>query len=341
MPNAADVSPDRIPETSHRPAPAWARGAEEGARGNCSRRILGRILSSRFRCIALLAGAWSSACTIDNPTFELKPEGGSGSSTIGSGSGEASVGSPESGDALETSAGTTVDFDTTTGTTVGFDGTTGGFDGTTGDTPTTSSSSSGTASTGFDERTSTGGELSEVAVPAVVATCVLLEFASEPYLGPQECEQKSVAADGVDAPGVMVLDTAFIEQGGNSRPARVFLRFDVPADLAGKDLTAATVAVHAASGPTAGGPHAGELWATESFDPDSLKDFAPGNLEVLTGDPGLVVPSTWINWDLPVERLEPGKSLYLGLVATDNDGVLYRTGLAEPGLTPVLTIAYF
>ena len=289
------------------------------------------------RLVSLCFGALAAACVVENPGFHLITQDGPGSSVDPATTQASVTSSSSSGDATQTAGDPALTLDTTTAEasatdTSGVPPSTTGADGETGTDTTAPPRDDGTST----DPTDLPGE---VVVPAVVATCVLMGIFGQTYLGPEDCESRAGAAGGLSATGYMVLDTAFFN-GGDGRPARVYLRFDLPVDLAERGAKSATVAVRTAESPGAGGLHAGALRATGSFTRAELMSMVPNDLDLISGDAGTVEPGSWVAWDLPVELITPGASLFLRLEAIDDDGVLYHNGLADQSFAPVITITY-
>ncbi len=127
---------------------------------------------------------------------------------------------------------------------------------------------------------------------------------------------------------------------GQSRPSHSFIRFDIPAELAGLTVASATLRVQVADGlgDLANGPQSGELVLTGPFDVDSLNAAAPPSLQPLAGDMGWVDIGQWVTWAVPLDLVVPGQPLFLGLLPTANDGVFYRGAATRPG-APVLDLS--
>lgn len=171
-------------------------------------------------------------------------------------------------------------------------------------------------------------------VEAEIAACVLLELDALPHLGPSQCQMMADVSNGTKTTGLMIVDQAFSNAQG--REARIYLRFAIPAELAGQTITALTLGLHTADGAYAGGP-SGDLHATAAFDLPSLETSAPKST-------GMVAPSLDVANDAPVafvvspELAVPGAPLHLGLWATSDDGTLFR-GLGDDApARPTLTI---
>ena len=138
----------------------------------------------------------------------------------------------------------------------------------------------------------------------------------------------------------MAIDTEVKNLDGQSRPSHSFIRFDIPAELAGLTVASATLRVQVADGlgDLANGPQSGELVLTGPFDVDSLNAAAPPSLQPLAGDMGWVDIGQWVTWAVPLDLVVPGQPLFLGLLPTANDGVFYRGAATRPG-APVLDLS--
>jgi hypothetical protein len=202
---------------------------------------------------------------------------------------------------------------------------------------TTASTTQG--SSGTDAESTAALPPGSIDVPATVASCVLLPYMAAPYAGPQFCEQNAVVENGTGQAGVLILDEGFEHQGGNGRPARVLLRFEVPAALAGRTLTSVVLLIKFADGETAGSDWSGDLHAVEPFSGASLGDGAPAYLDLLAGDPGPSEPGQTVKWALSPEAVTAGQSAYFGLAALGGDGVLLLGEHAVTG-APTLRIDY-
>jgi len=286
------------------------------------------------RALVLLAAC--SGCLVANPGFD-----GSGTRGSSSGASDAS-GVTEGGVTSGATSGATSDgtagggaFTASSGDEVTATlGSTGGA-GSSDDT-----SSSADASTAADASSSTTGlPPGEYAVPAAIATCVLLPKGPAPYAGPAVCSANATAQNGTALTDLMAIDVEVQKLDGKSRPSHAFLRFDIPAELGGLTVAAATLRVQVADGPDdlPNGPQSGELVLTGPFDADSLTAAAPLVVMPLAADMGFVNTDQWVMWAIPTELVVAGQPLYLGLLPTDNDGVFYRGAATNPG-PPVLDL---
>lgn len=301
--------------------------------------ISGRALPGLLAAVLL-------ACTRTNPAFEASDGGASGGAssggpitTTGASSGPAGSSSDESGGASQSGGATT------TGTSSPVDPST---TSTTTDATTTTSTTTGTttdATTAADDttaaQTSTGAEdPSSAVVLASLATCVLLEHEGQPYAGPKDCEPKAEAEDGAGLTGVMIVDTQFVNQGGNDRPARIFMRFDLPAALLGKVLLTAKLQLRVSDGEAAGANWSGTVRGAAPFDAASLDAGPPATLLPIVGDAGACEPGDLVSWSLSPIGFVPGQSLFFALTPADDDGVMYRSSRADEAARPRLVIDY-
>lgn len=254
------------------------------------------------------------------------------------GSGPGGLGGPGGPDeiASTTDAGTSAAEAPTTGAPLTTDGassaaSTGG-DETAALDDTGASTSSAGASTGEPDATTTGDDVppGPTLVPAALATCVFLPFATSPYAGPAVCNGNAVAQNASSLVDLMMIDTDVSALDGNYRAAYAFLRFDVPAELVGHSILTATLHVQVADTDIAGGAQTGYLFQTGPFDANTLNAAPPVVLAPLAVDMGAVGPDQPLAWQLPANLVVPGQPLFLGLVPGNSDGVIYR-GTTSPG----------
>jgi len=204
---------------------------------------------------------------------------------------------------------------------------------TTGDASSTATTTSA-ATTG--DASTTGGATSGLeagvyTVPAVIGTCV---FAANPgypqHAGPLECSGEADAINDTELEGLMMLDVEVVDIPGQGRPARPYLRFDIPPEFAGADLVAVTLFVQVADGVT-DLPQSGEVWLSEPFVAADLDTTAPTLTKMIAPDQGEVQPDQWITWQLSPALLQPGSPLHLALEPVDNKGVMLRGASTDPG----------
>ena len=209
---------------------------------------------------------------------------------------------------------------------------------TTGVEPTTTStdSTTGTTTTSGSTTATTGPPLETVVVHPELAACAFLASNGAPYGGPLECTNAATTTNATQVTGVLTIDAT--TNYSLNREARIFLRFEIPAEV---DPEAATVTltIHVADNPSAGGP-AGELHLAEAFSNQSLTTAAPGLLDLLAVNIELLAPDGAGTWLVPSDAVKPGEPLYLGLRAISDDGVLYRGSPADVSLAPSLTIEH-
>ncbi|MCA9657612.1 MAG: hypothetical protein KC486_04665 [Myxococcales bacterium] len=255
-----------------------------------------------------LALAAISGCVVDNPAFdEATTTASQGASSQSSTSAEA------------TSASATSDASTGAETT-------GAETSLTGDPTTTADPSASTTST-----TTGGAEPGVYDIPAAIGTCVFLATQEVPNHGPPaECTADADAINNSGLAGLMMIDVNVNNAAGKQRPAHPFLRFDVPAALAGLTLTAAELHVQVADNVT-DLPQTGEVWLAAPFDAVSLESSAPERTLLLAGDQGEVFPNDWIVWQLPPGQLNVPGAVYIGLEPTHDKGVMLRGATTDPG----------
>ena len=126
------------------------------------------------RLVSLCFGALAAACVVENPGFHLITQDGPGSSVDPATTQASVTSSSSSGDATQTAGDPALTLDTTTAgasatDTSGVPPSTTGADGETGTDTTAPPRDDGTST----DPTDLPGE---VVVPAVVATCVLMDI---------------------------------------------------------------------------------------------------------------------------------------------------------------------
>lgn len=267
--------------------------------------------------LATPCAALASGCLYLNPAYD-SPATGSAAST-GSSAGEVS------GDGV-----------TTTGVTTGGSTVASSSGEATTQGPTTTAPGSGSETT--TTTTGTDGTAPGVyTVAPTVATCVLVATPNVPHGGPALCSANADVQNGTELTGLMMIDIAVNLGDGMGRPARSYIRFDVPAEFAGLTVAAATLHVRVADGPPPELPQSGELVLTAGFDGASLELEAPATVLALHPDMGDVVPSQWLHWSIPPEHVLAGAPLTLGLLPTDDFGV-ELCGAATEGCAPYLEL---
>jgi hypothetical protein len=204
-----------------------------------------------------------------------------------------------------------------------------GPDDTTGSGTTasdTSLSSTGVASdptTGDETTTGTTSTTStlpqHLELPAAIAEC------TDPVqLDPAAC----AAADG---PASLNVDNQDSDFAGEA--TRAWLRFEVPGQLQGLQVTSVRLRLVVTDHPDAQSNAGGEIWRTEAFELQSLTQLQPALIELVSVNVGPVVQGDVVEWPLPSTIVE-SSSVYLGVIAVSNDGVNYwnNDGAAPPVL---------
>lgn len=241
----------------------------------------------------------------------------------------------------------------------GFDGPAGesstSLAPTTGDaapdaTTTTSATSDGPGSSSLGEATSgalttadaTGSSSGTTGAPmfpdplvieAEVATCVLLAADPQPYLGPDDCEGVAYVLNDTQQTGLVVVDQALVNGGGNGRPARAYLRFPLPPGLADATIAGVVLELQVADGASATGD-SGRLVRVDPFDLDTLLAGPPAELEELAPSLGTVPIGATVTWDVD-PAFVTGDTLFLGLLPVAGDTVVYhghRSSIIRPRL---------
>lgn len=213
---------------------------------------------------------------------------------------------------------------TTTGTSTDSHPTSHGPDDTAGsDTLVSTTGVSSEPTTGHEttsDTTATSGTTPvQVEVPASIAEC------TDPVqLDPAAC----AASDGSTSLSVDAQDSAF---GG--QPTSAWLRFDLPAEIRGLDVTSVRLRLVVTDEATADSDSTGEIWSVEPFDLSSLTRLQPQLIEVLAPDAGPVTHGAVVDWPLPSSTAE-ASVLYLGVIAVSDDGVNYwnNEGASPPAL---------
>lgn len=169
-------------------------------------------------------------------------------------------------------------------------------------------------------------------VAATLATCVFLPEDEAPYAGPAVCNANAVAQNETALADLMMIDVEVANLDGDDRPAHAYLRFDVPAEFAALTVVDATLRLQIADGPDdiPNSEQSGELVRTAAFDAVTLETGAPAVVEPLHDDLGDTATDQEVTWSLRADLVVPGQPLFLGLLPTRNDGVLYR-GTTAPG----------
>jgi hypothetical protein len=168
-------------------------------------------------------------------------------------------------------------------------------------------------------------------VPASLGTCVFAAVRKVPiHGGPDQCSVDADTINNSELIGLMMIDVQVDNAAGMSRPARPYLRFDVPDEFAGLTVVSATLHVQVADNVT-DLPQSGELWWSEPFDAQLLKTTAPKLVSLIAPDKGEVQPDEWLTWSLDPGQVMAGQPLFFGLLPTHNKGVILRGGTTTPG----------
>lgn len=282
----------------------------------------------RTRCAlaSICAATLLPGCLRQNPGFDAEDLATDAATSAPATSTDASTSAPP----LVTAGTSTTAPDPTTesGLTLGLEPTTGvtaDID-TTGDPPAETS-------------TLEAGPVS-LTVTADIAVCVLLSHNGKSYLGPAMCEALSSAATTPGETGVMSLDTG-LHEGGEGRPAHVFLRFQAPAAPVGTTLVGATLRLTVVDVSGAGGPESGTLRRAEAFDLETLEsEPVPEAIAGLELDLGPSSPGQTLSTPLPLEAVPPGAALHLKLSPTSGDGVAFWNASAELTRRPSLELVF-
>jgi hypothetical protein len=258
---------------------------------------------------AMFAAMLLSACLKINPAYSTGDESESGGPVT---SGEATTGAVET---TSTGGETTAAIDQTT----------------TGDTSGTASGSS------VGETTGQSGEMPPL-IPAEIATCVLTAIPELGHIGPAECEQRASAGLGL-AGGGMIVDEAFNENG-DGRPGIVFMRFAIPARLAGGQLTAATLVFEVADPDGADSGAGGAVRLAMPFEMADLETKAPGWVPGFETLVGAVEPGQLVEVALPLAAITAGAPLHVGIWPYSNDAAVYLSNGAAAERRPRLALMY-
>ena len=292
------------------------------------RRIADSVGVKRTRApLLVLLAAAPVACLGLNPAFDGNADDAGASAASGASAAETSA-APTGSTTATATASTGAPGSTSDASTSGVQATTS--DGSSAAATTTMQSpdmGAGSTSSG-----STGDVISGMfELPAVVGACVFVGIGGAPeHGGPGECSLDADTINDTALTGLMMVDVEVKNMAGKMRPARPYLRFDIPDKYAGATVTAATLYVQVADGVTML-PQSGELWLTEPFAAADLDVKAPTLTQLLVPDHGEVQPDQWIAWVLPPALVEPGESLYLALQPTHDKGVMLRGASTEPG----------
>lgn len=107
-------------------------------------------------------------------------------------------------------------------------------------------------------------------------------------------------------------------------PFYSYLRFDVDAAIAGREITGVTLRLVVSDGAQSDATMTGEVWRVATFTLADLSTQAPAQLggAPLAGDQGAVVQLQPVEWALPPAVIDGGP-LCLGLVPLSAGGVNY------------------
>ncbi len=179
------------------------------------------------------------------------------------------------------------------------------------------------SSTGPEGTSTTGPIVPELQVVASLAAC------NEPLMpDPLTCTM-SVAEP---------LGQAITVDGDDMGlgPYNSYLRFDFGAELVPGAVTSITLEMTVTDSMSAGASSSGEVYEVEPFTLADLSMFQPMPLGAVLGpDQGAVVQGQVVQWPLPPDLLDDGRtSLYLGVLAIATSGVDYwsNDGLEPPVL---------
>lgn len=258
----------------------------------------------------MLAAMALSSCLKLNPAYGTGDESGSGEPVT---DGEATTG--------ETTTGTMETGSTGSTTTEAIE-----------QTATTGETSTGEVTTGqVDAR--------PPVIAAEIATCVLTGVLSFPHVGPAECEQRTSKALGLADGGGMIVDQAFLENG-DGRPGIVFMRFAIPADLAGEQLTAATLVFEVADLGGAESGAGGAVRVAMPFSAADLETKAPPWMAGFEALVGAVDPGQQVEIALPTAAIVAGAPLHVGIWPYSNDAAVYLSNAAAAERRPRLVLTY-
>ena len=138
----------------------------------------------------------------------------------------------------------------------------------------------------------------------------------------------------------MLLDSAVSYNGGGERPAHVFLRFDVPAALADKEVASVSLALQVDDSLAASSRVAGSVHQSPDFDLVALEFTAPELGAALAVSEDVPQAGSVVTWELDPSLVVPGAPLFLRIAPESDDGVLYLGGDAPPELRPRLRVDY-
>lgn len=265
----------------------------------------------------LVALALAAGCLYVNPGFD-----GDGRTTSTSAAADTSTGAPMPG--TSTGAGGT-------GTTAVTDATGTGGDSLGGSTTDDLSGGTGSSSSGG----SSGGP-GMFTLEATIGTCVLLPTDSQPYVGPDGCEEIARTFNNTQQSGLTVVDTDLNNGGGNGRTALSFFRFDLPPGVVGQPIQTLTLELRVGDGMEAEGD-GGHLYSTTPFDLASLDVGAPSQVAELAPALGNVGIDAVVTWPLDPALAVSGDAVLLGLWPSSTATVVYH-GHRSPTVKPKLHV---
>lgn len=201
-----------------------------------------------------------------------------------------------------------------------------------------------TSDTGVETSTTGGSTGSETGLremtmqwPASVAECVLLPAGGSPYGGPGVCEQVVGGQFGIPQ-GLMIVDESVNDNGGDGRPAIIYLRFDWPPEIEGAPLLELELDLRVlAEDP----PNitTGDLWTTSAFVVEDLLDLpVPAGDQMLFGSIGDAVPGTTVTWVLDPSDFSTTEPVTLRLeeYSTTAGIVYWNLDAVDPAHRPML-----
>lgn len=125
------------------------------------------------------------------------------------------------------------------------------------------------------------------------------------------------------------------------QPTDGFVRFDLDGALAGKTIVSATLRLTATNDARAAGPASGVLYRVQPFTRATLAMTEPAKIgsQPVSPGQGAVAKLQPVNWPLPTSLVSANGSVFLEIVNTNTDGVIYGTKAAAA--PPLLLIDYF
>ena len=141
----------------------------------------------------------------------------------------------------------------------------------------------------------------------------------------------------------------FIAVDGDSlntgQPSYGYLRFELDAALTGKSVTAVRLVLRTGPFLNASSDQSGEVWQVAPFERADLFVAVPAPLgsgpvaESMGGTDPEAIPADYdVVWELPPSLVEPGSSLFFGILPLSDDGVYYHNAKAVS--PPTLYVDY-